>query len=153
MNRANFGNIITNGVQTLSVAGFTGANWEKGNRQAKLADASSALNNLVDTSDMTPKEAFNAKMDKAQEVGEMRAAGLQKELDKFHEESASVDDVMEDSNTGLKPNSPQAEALEKKRQQDLDWYDKWVKGKIKMSNQFKSALKKHLEGGDTDADV
>ena len=153
MNRYNFGNVATNGMQTISVAGFTGANWAKGSRQAKLADASSALNNLVDTEGMSPKEAFNAKLEKAQEIGEMKAARLQEELDKFHEENISVDEAMEDSDIGMKVNSPQAEALEKKRKQDLDWYNTWVKGKTKMSNQFKSALKKHLEGEDTDANL
>lgn len=153
MNRYNFGNVVTNGMQTISVAGFTGANWAKGSRQAKLADASSALNNLVDTEGMSHKEAFNARLEKAQEVGKMKAAALQKDLDEFHEESASVDEVMGDNDIDIKVNSPQAEALEKKRKQDLDWYNTWVKGKTKMSNQFKSELKKYLEGEDKDANV
>lgn len=46
MNRSNVGNIVTNGMQILSVAGTTGAHEAQNARRAKLADASSGLNNL-----------------------------------------------------------------------------------------------------------
>lgn len=122
MNRYNFGNVVTNGVQTLSVAGFTGSNWAEGRKRQKLADASSALNNLVDTSDMKPNEAFNAQLDAAKQVGEMRASKLQSELDEFQENQSGIDDLIKDSSmVGEKQskqkdpweylNSPQGEEL------------------------------------------
>lgn len=80
MNRANFGNIATNGIQTLSVSGFTGSSAIIQNRRAKIADASSALNNLVDTDGMSPKEAFNAKLGAAKEIGMARADELKADI-------------------------------------------------------------------------
>lgn len=155
MNRFNFGNQITNGMQILSVAGTTAAGFENQSKRAKLADASSGLNNLVDTEGMSPKDAFNAKLGAAKEIGEMRASQLREELDKFHEkqEGIDVDSIMQETDTGIKLKSPQAKALEQKKQNDMDWYNTWVKGKKSMSNKFKSELKKKLAGGNTNADV
>ena len=66
MNRYNFGNQTTNGMQVLSVAGFTGGNYAKNTKRQKIADASSALNNMS--------------IDEIKQVGQMRADSLREEL-------------------------------------------------------------------------
>ena len=66
MNRYNYGNQITNGMQILSVGGFTGAGYVQQRKQRKIADASSALNNMTE-------EEIGA-------VGKMRADKLNEEV-------------------------------------------------------------------------
>lgn len=66
MNRSNIGNQVTNGMQVLSVAGFTGGNYAKNVKRQKLADASSALNNMTE--------------DEVSQVGQMRADDMREEL-------------------------------------------------------------------------
>lgn len=109
MNRANFGNIITNGVQTLSVAGFTGSNWKKGADRARKADAASGLNNLSD--------------EEAGILGEARADGMRQQIAENIESKLgdNVDAVMDE---GLfeRLRSPQAKQLKQKVNADLDWY-------------------------------
>lgn len=66
MNRSNIGNQVTNGMQVLSVAGFTGGNYVKNSKKQRLADASSALNNMTE--------------DEVSQVGQMRADNMREEL-------------------------------------------------------------------------
>ena len=73
MNRFNFGNQITNGMQILSVAGTTAAkafNKKEAEFREKY-NASNALNNMS--------------LDEAKQVGEMRAQQLRDELAQFNE--------------------------------------------------------------------
>ena len=140
MNRANLGNIITNGVQTLSVSAFTGSNYMRNAQRQALADAASGLNNLT--------------MEEARQVGQTRARQMTDEAErystggtspfqhltneearKFRESQAqsireslsdndeendeiTVDEIME----GVKSsNSPQTENLITKIRNDYDW--------------------------------
>lgn len=66
MNRSNLGNQVANGMQVLSVGTFTGGNWKRQQKQRRLADASSALNNMS--------------LDEARQVGRMRAEQLNEEV-------------------------------------------------------------------------
>lgn len=66
MNRSNLGNQVANGMQVLSVGAFTGGNWKGQQNQRKLADASSALNNMS--------------LDEARQVGKTRAEQLKEEV-------------------------------------------------------------------------
>ena len=66
MNRSNIGNQIANGMQVLSVGGFTGGNWVGQAKKRMIADASSALNNMS--------------QDEVKQVGQMRADQMREEL-------------------------------------------------------------------------
>ena len=66
MNRSNVGNQVANGVQVLSVGGFTGGNWASGKKRQRLADASSALNNMSE--------------DEVRQVGQSRAEDLRQQI-------------------------------------------------------------------------
>ena len=66
MNRSNLGNQVANGMQVLSVGAFTGGNWKGQQNQRKLADASSALNNMS--------------KDEVRQVGQMRADQMREQL-------------------------------------------------------------------------
>lgn len=69
MNRSNVGNQVTNGMQILSVAGTTAAGWRNQFKRQKLADASSALNNMTE--------------DEVKQVGQMRAEELRQQVRQF----------------------------------------------------------------------
>lgn len=66
MNRSNLGNQVANGMQVLSVGAFTGGNWKGQQKQRRLADASSALNNMTD--------------DEIGQVGRMRADQMREQV-------------------------------------------------------------------------
>lgn len=70
MNRFNFGNQITNGMQIMSVAGTTGAGFINASNQRRINDLSSGLNNLSD--------------DELSQVGQMRADQLRQQVNEFY---------------------------------------------------------------------
>ena len=123
MNRANFGNVTTNAVQTVSVAGFTGSNWAKGADKAKLADASSALNNLS-------KEELN-------QIGKMRADKLRDEVKEYNSEKGkenlgeneelNVDNIMNDT-TFKDMDTPQKQYINLKISKDVLYSEAMSRG-------------------------
>lgn len=82
MNRANFGNIVTNGIQTLAVSGFTGANAYKQSQRQKLADASSALNNMT--------------LEEAGQVGKMRADELNEQVRQHNNQTNGMEHLTDE---------------------------------------------------------
>lgn len=163
MNRFNFGNVATNGVQILSVGATTAAR--------TLGRADTALNNL---SEDERKSYFQMKADKLRdEVNRYNTGGenatqhlSEQELTDYRKKQAddirkktyggeeeSVDTLMEGSISYLQNNSPQVEQLKLKEQRDKEWYDTWIKGKNKLSNKLKSEIMKKLKGEDENADV
>ena len=139
MNRANFGNQITNGMQILSVAGTTAAGWEKGRRQQKLADASSALNNMTEEevnavgkmrADKLNEEVrqhlnktdgmMHLTDEEQQKFGDKKAEGLRSYINGNEEdgETTSVDELV----AGIKSTkSPQSESLATSVKRNSDW--------------------------------
>lgn len=166
MNRFNFGNIATNGMQILSVGATTAAR--------VLGRAENALNNL---SDDEKSAYYKMKADKMRDEtnqyntgGESATQHLsEQELTDYRKKQAddirkktygdieeSVDDIMEGIGNNvpdLQDNSPQVEQLKLKIKRDKEWYNTWIKGKSKLSNKLKSEIMKKLKGEDAYADV
>ena len=166
MNRFNFGNVVTNGMQILSVGATTAAR--------TLGRAETALNNL---SEDERKSYLQMKSDKLRDEtnrynigGESATQHLsEQELTDYSKKQAddirkktygdgeeSVDTLMEGAETvtkTLQDNSPQVEQLKLKMQRDKEWYDTWIKNKTKLSNKLKSEIMKKLKGEDADANV
>lgn len=133
MNRFNFGNQTTNGMQILGVAGTTASGFVKQSRQQKIADASSALNNMSE--------------DEISQVGKYRADRLRDEMSEYYENKnpQSVDDIMGDTPySNLK--SPQADAIKRYVENNFNYYRTYVRDGSrfrKMSTEdFVSRLKK-----------
>ena len=166
MNRFNFGNVATNGVQILSVGATTAAR--------TLGRAETALNNL---SEDERKSYFQMKANKLRDEtnryntgGESATQHLsEQELTDYRKKQAddirkktygggeeNIDTLMEGAETvtqTLQDNSPQVEQLKLKMQRDKEWYDTWIKNKTKLSNKLKSEIMKKLKGEDENADV
>ena len=166
MNRANYGNVVTNGMQILSIGATTAA--------ITLGRAETALNNL---SKDERKSYFKMEADKLRdEINRYNTGGesatqhlSEQELTDYRKKQAddirkktygdgeeSIDAIMEGAETGIPPlqnNSPQVEQLKLKEQRDKEWYDTWIKGKNKLSNKLKSEIMKKLKGEDENADV
>ena len=172
MNRANFGNVVTNGMQILSVAGTTAAGAIRASRQQHLADASSALNNLSE--------------DELQQVGEMRANKLRDEMARYNaggespyqhlsneeaglyqekraeqmrkfinEDSESVDDLMEGT-AFSRLQSPQSSDLRTFIENNFKYnpfYVKGEKGRFKKGTIEDLGLERKEGDEDNDADV
>ena len=163
MNRFNFGNIATNGVQILSVGATTAAR--------TLGRAETALNNLPED---VRKSYLQMKSDKLRdEVNRYNIGGesatqhlSEQELTDYRKKQAddirkktygseeeSIDTLMEGSVSYLQNNSPQVEQLKLKEQRDKEWYDTWIKGKDWLSKKDKSELNQIIRGGNENADV
>lgn len=166
MNRFNFGNVTTNGMQILSVGATTAAR--------TLGRADKTLNNL---SEDERKSHFQMKADKLRDEikryntgGESATQHLsEQELTDYRKKQAddirkktygsgeeSIDAIMEGAGQvtkSLQNNSPQVEQLKLKMQRDKEWYDTWIKNKSKLSNKLKSEIMKKLKGEDADANV
>lgn len=170
MNRFNFGNVATNGVQILSVGATTASR--------TLGRADTALNNL---SEDERKSYFQMKADKLRnEVNRYNTGGesatqhlSEQELTDYRKKQAddirkktygggeeSIDAIMEGAESGvptLIENSGQVKHLMNKEigdnewlvtQQKLrEWYNKNLKGKHSISNKAKSEFNKIAEGG------
>lgn len=167
MNRFNFGNQITNGAQILSVAGTTGAGFEQQSRRAKLADASSGLNNLSEEelrqigqmhSDklMDDVKRYNAGGQSPyqhlspEEAGEYQskvADDMRKKINKS--DDVDVDDVMSDIDTGFEIDTPQMPYIKMKQKKDLQHFNFWKQ----LNEETKENSINFKVGGKTDADV
>ena len=128
MNRANFGNIVTNGMQILSVAGTTAAkafNKREALQRAKY-DASSALNNMS--------------LDEARQVGQMRAEQMKQQLKEFNEaqEFADVDEIM--ASAPLK--TQEMQNISNKINNDISWSDFWYNRnkEFDITKEFKKKI-------------
>lgn len=166
MNRYNLGNVITNGMQILSVGATTASK--------TLGRADQTLNNL---SDEEKSAYYKMKADKMRDEinryntgGESATQHLSKEeltdyrkkqaddirKKTYGEEEESVDAIMEGSENGipkLKNNSPQVKEIELYKKRVNEWYVDWLKSKNKISNKAKHQLLKILKGEDENADV
>lgn len=166
MNRYNLGNVITNGMQILSVGATTAAK--------TLGRADQTLNNL---SDDEKSAYYKMKADKIRDEinryntgGESATQHLSKEeltdyrkkqaddirKKTYGKEEESVDAIMEGSEKNLpklKNNSPQVKPLNRRGERIMEWYDEYLKGKNKLSNKLKSEIKKKLMEEDKNADV
>lgn len=124
MNRTNVGNITTNAVQTMAVSGFTSAGYVQNKRRAKLADASSALNNLTE--------------EEVEKVGQKRAEELREYIGETPE---TVDEAMEgESYSSL--NSPQKKELELSTRRKLGWLSDYLKG-LSNPNPVEEIIEEH----------
>ena len=163
MNRANFGNQITNGMQILSVAGTTAAGWEKGRRQQKLADASSALNNMteeeVNAVGKMRADKLNEEVrqhlnktdgmthltdEEQQKFGDKKAEGLRSYINgnDSEEDVQSVDELMSNISS---MNTPQSEALTKSINTNSEYLRKRNQGQDAKTGRIVS-LKPKKEG-------
>lgn len=102
MNRSNIGNVVTNGMQILSVGATTAARM--------LGHADSALNNLSS--------------DERKKLTEVRANKLRDEISKY--ENKDVDKIMENDNVDYVKNSDQIEHIITKQNRVRDWFDKFL---------------------------
>lgn len=111
MNRANFGNQITNGMQILSVAGTTAAgafNKKRAAMQQKM-DAANPLNNLT--------------LEENQKYGKYRADAIRSKLAEA-EEDDNIDVLMGgDEDTPLQ--TSQMDSIYTKVNNDTKWGDFW----------------------------
>lgn len=171
MNRVNVGNQITNGMQILGVAGTTAAAGKRAQKQAHLADASSALNNLSE-------EDLNA-------VGQMRANKLMAEVNRYNAggespyqhlsnedaskyQQARAEDMIKYASKGdeedvdnimsgtpfSKLKSPQAEYIQKYIENNFDFSKLYSYDSGKIGKVTKEEIISRLKGGsDINADV
>ena len=119
MNRFNFGNQTTNGLQILGVAGTTAAGYNNAVQaknqvmeRQKIADASSALNNMS--------------FEEIQKVGQYRADVLRDKMNNYYKnkdnELDNIDDILSDSALSAL-NSPQKDYIETYVRNNIN-YDK-----------------------------
>ena len=163
MNRSNVGNIVTNGAQILSVAGTTYAGYRENAKRRKIADASSALNNMTEEevsavgkmrADKLNEEVrqYSNKTDgmthltneEQQAFGDKKAEDLRSYINGNDEdgESASVDELV----SGIKSiNSPQAEELSKAIKSNSEYLKNRNVAKDTKTGRFVST-KKEKEG-------
>lgn len=141
MNRFNMGNIVTNGMQILSVGATTAAR--------TLGRADTALNNqLTETESGGSGDANKMQNNTMQKQAGNNGGGDVLDVDKIMEESGVP---------ALVKNSEEVPHIQTKEKNDLKWlrdlYELRMRGSHKLSNQTKSIILKRLEGEDTDADV
>lgn len=164
MNRSNVGNIVTNGMQILSVSAASA--------KGILGRNETTLNNLSRKERLDYKNMQADKMrdevetyynkgsspmqhlsqDEITKYREKQADNIRKMISEG-EETESVDDIMSNTISGIKENSPQIEEIKLKLQRDNEWYNSYIKGKNRLSNQLKHQIKLKLKGEDTDANV
>lgn len=176
MNRFNFGNIATNGMQILSVGATTAAR--------TLGRAETALNNL---SEDERKSYLQMKSNKLRdEINRYNTGGesatqhlSEQELTDYRKKQAddirkktygdeeeSIDAIMEGAENGIPPlieNSGEVKHIKIKETNDNEWlvrqkqlrkwYNKNIKGKDWLSKKDKSELNQIIRGGNENADV
>lgn len=167
MNRFNFGNVITNGAQILSVGATTASR--------VLGKADTALNNL---SEEEKKDYFKMKADKLrdeirqynegsdsafhnltnEEQKRYREYQANKMRNQMNSTSETVDEIMENSTDSFIPNnSEQSEHLRLKIKRDREWIANWVENSFGKRNiTSKKALdeiRNYVKGDDENADV
>ena len=163
MNRSNVGNQATNGMQILSVAGTTVAGWRNQFKRQKLADASSALNNMTEEevkavgkmrADQLKEQVRQHQNktngmthltdDEQQEFGNKKAEDLRNYIkgSEDEEENKSVDELV----SGIKSmDSPQGEALAKSINTNSEYLKKRNQGQDPKTGRFVS-IKQKKEG-------
>lgn len=164
MNRSNVGNIVTNGMQILSVSaasakGILGRNETTLNnlsRKERLEYKNMQADKMRDEVETyynkgsSPMQHLS--QDEITKYREKQADNIRKMISEG-EETESVDDIMSNTISEIKENSPQIEEIKLKLQRDNEWYNSYIKGKNRLSNQLKHQIKLKLKGEDTDANV
>lgn len=170
MNRSNVGNIVTNGMQILSVSaasarGILGRNETTLNnlsRKERLDYQNMQADKIRDEVETyynkgsSPMQHLS--QDEITKYREKQADDIRKKISES-EETESVDDIMGNSGfvsntiSEIRENSPQVEEIKLKLQRDNEWYNSYIKGKNRLSNQLKHQIKLKLKGEDTDANV
>ena len=128
MNRSNIGNVVTNGMQILSVGATTASHIFRDK-------ADSALNNL------SPKER--------KDYFEMKANKMRDEMREYNSKNESVDDLM-GYTEGLRSVGEQGENIAMRVDRDIDWYKDLYK---ERDEPLESVIKEVLEGEEKNADV
>lgn len=128
MNRSNVGNIVTNGMQILSVGATTAS-------RIFRDKADSALNNL------SPKER--------KDYFEMKANKMRDEMREYNSKNESVDDLM-GYTEGLRSVGEQGENIAMRVNRDIGWYKDLYK---ERDEPLESVIKEVLEGEEENADV
>ena len=128
MNRSNVGNIVTNGMQILSVGATTAS-------RIFRDKADSALNNL------SPEERKS--------YFEMKANKMRDEMREYNSKNESVDDLM-GYTEGLRSVGEQGENIAMKIDRDFDFYKELRKASDKP---LEDLIKDVLEGEEENADV
>lgn len=105
MNRANFGNVVTNGMQILSVGATTGSR--------VLGAANKTLNNQDSEMRQAKLDNLNAKTDNLK---------LKNDSIKQKQQTASIDDIM---NFAYKDNSSQIQDIKTKLYNDNEFLYNW----------------------------
>lgn len=130
MNRSNIGNIVTNGMQILSVSATTGAKF--------LAKADSALNNMSKDSQKAyyqsqaeklerDTETYNSLSEEEKQAYHNKKYGIKEKTEDFEK---TVDDIM----SGL--NSEQKENISQKISNDISYIDSWEKERENALSKF-----------------
>ena len=170
MNRFNFGNQTTNGMQMLGVSATTASAFEKQSQRAKLADASSALNNLSEEERAAwgqtqankmrdEMNRYNAKgaspyqhltNEEASKYQEKIAEGMRQ---KISGEEESIDDLMADT-PYQNLNSPQAKAIKTYIENNFEFMGSYVRdGRRFRRMTEEDFINKLSKGGDNNANV
>lgn len=131
MNRANFGNVVTNGMQVLSVGATTGAK--------VLGAANKTLNNQDEAMRQAKLDNITAKTDNIK---------LKNESLKQKQQTTSIDDLM---GSAYKDNSGQIQDIKTKLYNDNAFLKDWRKSLDDLEPLNK--LIKDVTGGDNNADV
>ena len=140
MNRSNLGNQVANGMQVLSVGTFTGGNWKGQQKQRRLADASSALNNMS--------------LDEAKQVGRMRAEQLKEDV-RAHDNNYDGKSLLTDEEQKMVGQTKATELKENARQ-----VQNKTNGVVNLSDDEQQAygskraddLRKYINGNDDDVE-
>ena len=128
MNRSNVGNIVTNGMQILSVGATTAS-------RIFRDKADRALNNL------SPKER--------KDYFEMKANKMRDEMREYNSKNESIDDLM-GYTEGLRSVGEQGENIAMRVDRDIGWYKDLYK---ERDEPLESVIKEVLEGEEENADV
>ena len=128
MNRSNVGNVVTNGMQILSVGATTASRIFRDR-------ADSALNNL------SPEERKS--------YFEMKANKMRDEMREYNSKKESVDDIM-GYTEGLRSVGEQGENIAMRIDRDVGWYKDLYK---ERNEPLEDVIKEVLEGEEENADV
>ena len=128
MNRSNVGNVVTNGMQILSVGATTASRIFRDR-------ADSALNNL------SPEERKS--------YFEMKANKMRDEMREYNSKKESVDDIM-GYTEGLRSVGEQGENIAMRIDRDVGWYKDLYK---ERNEPLEDVIKEVLEEEEKNADV
>lgn len=128
MNRSNIGNVVTNGMQILSVGATTAS-------RIFRDKADSALNNL------SPEERKS--------YFEMKANKMRDEMREYNSKNESVDDLMGYTKS-LKSVGEQGENISMRIDRDIGWYKDLYK---ERDEPLENVIKEVLEEEEKNADV